>query len=253
MDQRSWSSLSEKIKKQVVALICQNYETSTLFENYIRESDLIYPYCQKNERHKFIPMKNIDGLRIYIRELIDFSKIYCMQQIIDILTNLCLNDITLKVKELLTNVTTSIATSTSNGNTNNISTNSMIWKELNDNAKKQIINILSQDFIIALQLEEHLRNNNILNNSNWNHLNWLRDYPRTQEQKRLLVEIMLNFQNVLKLSDISFGLYYLDKPDIADMICEIVENNRKDDCTESDDHTEYKLYNKYMITNYIYI
>lgn len=259
MDQRSWSSLSEKIKKQIVALICQNYETSTLFENYIRESDLIYPYCHKNERYKFIPMKNIDGLRIYIRELIDFSKIYCIQQIIDILTNLSLNDVTLKVKELLTNG----ITSTSNENTNNILINSMIWKELSDNAKKQIINILSQDFIIVLQLEEHLRNNNILNNSIWNHLNWLKDYPRTQEQKRSLVKIMLNFQNVMKLSDISFGLYYLDKPNIADMICEIIENNRNDCYTESDDCTKSndfelskiknKLYNKYLITNYIYI
>lgn len=133
MDQRSWSSLSEKNKKEIIALICQNYETSTSFENYIRESDLIYPYCEKNERHKFIPMKNIDGLRIYIRELIDFSKISCMQQIIDILTNLSLNSIILKIKELLTNETTSTSNIT---NTNNISINSIIWKELTNNAKK---------------------------------------------------------------------------------------------------------------------
>lgn len=245
MNQSSWSSLPEELKIKIVTLICQNYETTTSFENHIRRNDLLYPYCQENERYKLIPISNMDGLKIYIRELIDFSKITSTQGLINMLNDIPLTNVASKVKELLTNKTESNQNQSANATNGQL--NIITWKELNENVKSEIINALSGDFDTVLLLEEYFRNNNILNNDKWDPLSWVKSYPETSEQRKSLIDTMLNFPNVLRVSDISFGLNYVRRPQIAELVCKLTDpNTSKKNKTE--DIELYKIGMKNKLT-----
>jgi hypothetical protein len=99
LDSGNWVSLPEQAKMVIISAICRDFNSAGSFENYLWKTNLLYPYGLGHTRWELIPPTTPDDIKKSIRDVIDFSKISKVSEIVDALRAVGLHDIANRITQ----------------------------------------------------------------------------------------------------------------------------------------------------------